>query len=175
MPGSRRAQTDLPSSEPRRSFVTAGIYGLWGVMSAMLGLPTLGYLLGPSRSRSAPVWTEATDLEKLPVDLPQEVIFQRSRIDGWKAIKEKTSAWVWKKADGDVVAFGPLCPHLGCAYRFNSEKKEFNCPCHTSAFDLEGKVLGGPSQRPLDRYDVRVENGKLLLGEVHRSDEKRVS
>ena len=29
---------------------------------------------------------------------------------------------------------------------------------------MEGKVVAGPAPRPLDQYETRVENGKLLLG-----------
>jgi Rieske Fe-S protein len=31
-------------------------------------------------------------------------------------------------------------------------------------FTIDGKVVGGPASRPLDRYAVRVENSKLLIG-----------
>ena len=36
---------------------------------------------------------------------------------------------------------------------------------------LDGKVVAGPAPRPLDRYETRVENGKLLLGPLHESTE----
>jgi len=33
-------------------------------------------------------------------------------------------------------------------------------------------VVSGPAPRPLDRYETKVENGKLLLGRLHQSKEK---
>lgn len=37
------------------------------------------------------------------------------------------------------------CPHLKCSLLFNSVEKTWDCPCHGSRFDLDGKVLIGPS------------------------------
>jgi menaquinol-cytochrome c reductase iron-sulfur subunit len=73
---------------------------------------------------------------------------------------------------GQVVAFAPQCTHLGCAYHWDEKNQNFLCPCHTSTFALDGRVLEGPAPRPLDRYESRVENGRLLLGRVIRSDEE---
>src|SRR6185369_16814552 len=53
---------------------------------------------------------------------------------------------------------------LGCAYHWEAARNQFVCPCHESRFSIDGKVLGGPAARPLDRYPVRVENSKLLIG-----------
>jgi menaquinol-cytochrome c reductase iron-sulfur subunit len=30
-------------------------------------------------------------------------------------------------------------------------------------FDTEGKVVGGPAPRPLDRLPVKIENGRLMV------------
>jgi Rieske Fe-S protein len=38
-----------------------------------------------------------------------------------------------------IVAFGPQCTHLGCAYHWNDSKDQFVCPCHNSFFSIEGK------------------------------------
>jgi menaquinol-cytochrome c reductase iron-sulfur subunit len=136
-----------------------------------LGVPAGVYLLFPPKSRKEEEWVEATDLATLEKDVPEEVVFRRNRVDGWKVSSEKTSAWVIKKSDTDVLAFAPQCTHLGCAYRFEERRKTFLCPCHTSNFDMEGKVIDGPAPRPLDRYQVRVQNGKLLLGAIQKAPE----
>jgi len=70
---------------------------------------------------------------------------------------EKSTAWVVKKSEDEIVAFSPQCPHLGCAVRWVAKKNEFLCT--------------GPAQRPLDRFEVKVEDQKLLLGSVRRSEE----
>lgn len=38
-----------------------------------------------------------------------------------------------------------LCPHLKCNLIFNEEELTWDCPCHSSRFDLDGNVIKGPS------------------------------
>ncbi len=39
----------------------------------------------------------------------------------------------------------PRCPHLGCALRWNETEHSWDCPCHGSRFDGEGKLLNNPA------------------------------
>ena len=39
----------------------------------------------------------------------------------------------------------PRCPHLGCALQWNSQEKSWDCPCHGSRFDAQGKRLNNPA------------------------------
>lgn len=39
------------------------------------------------------------------------------------------------------------CPHLGCALKYNKSEKSWDCPCHGSRFDLDGKILDNPAQK----------------------------
>lgn len=41
------------------------------------------------------------------------------------------------------------CPHLKCNLIFNEEELTWDCPCHGSRFDLDGKCIQGPSN-----YDI---------------------
>ena len=41
------------------------------------------------------------------------------------------------------------CPHLKCKLIFNSHELTWDCPCHGSRFNLDGKVINGPS-----KYDI---------------------
>jgi quinol---cytochrome c reductase iron-sulfur subunit, bacillus type len=126
----------------------------------------------PPRLLKENEWVEAGDIASLAPDSPVEMVFRRTRVDGWKISSEKSTAWVVKSPDNQVVAFGPQCTHLGCAYRWDESKNEFLCPCHTSLFSLSGKVLSGPAPRPLDRYETKIEGTKLLLGRLRQSSEQ---
>ena len=37
------------------------------------------------------------------------------------------------------------CPHMKCSLLFNEVEKLWECPCHGSKFDLDGKCIEGPS------------------------------
>ena len=86
--------------------------------------------------------------------------------------RSKSTAWVVKHADNSLVAFGPQCTHLGCAYHWDESKSEFLCPCHTSLFSIDGQVTSGPAPRPLDRYETKVEGKKLWLGPLQAPEKK---
>lgn len=144
------------------------IYGLWGVITSALTLPAAVYLLFPPKVKKATQWVDAGDLTQIQPKTPEEVVFRKNRVDGWKVTSEKSTAWVVKLADNQAVAFSPQCTHLGCAYHWDENNKNFLCPCHTSTFDIDGRVLSGPAPRPLDRFQVRVEGTKLLIGDLQK-------
>lgn len=150
----------------RRTFQLTGIFGLWAVMGAAMATPALIYLLFPPKARKKTDFVEAADLTELTINAPEEIVFRRNRADGWKVSSEKSSAWVVKTSATEAIAFAPSCTHLGCAYHWDERKKEFICPCHTSGFSVTGKVLSGPAPRDLDRYQIKMQGTKLMIGEV---------
>ena len=63
-------------------------------------------------------------------------------------------------------AMSSICTHLGCVVKHQGpgrKKEAFFCPCHGSRFDIEGSVLGGPAPRPLDRLELALDGGKLVV------------
>jgi menaquinol-cytochrome c reductase iron-sulfur subunit len=151
----------------RRGFHRMVIQLLGGLMAAVVAAPAAAYLLLKPKSTSGEDLVEIVDLADIPAGKPQEVVYYRTRIDGWKRTREKATAWVVKTSNQEAVAYNPACPHLGCAYHWDEERagapEAFVCPCHASAFSKEGEVLGGPAPRPLDRYVSKVEGGRLLV------------
>ena len=45
----------------------------------------------------------------------------------------------------------PRCPHLGCVLKWNSAERTWDCPCHGSRFDQEGRLLNNPANGDLKR------------------------
>ena len=41
------------------------------------------------------------------------------------------------------------CPHLGCSLIFNEVELTWDCPCHSSRFNIDGECIEGPSN-----YDI---------------------
>jgi len=155
----------MTSNSDRRGFFLTIVYGLWAAMAAALSLPAAIYLLLPPKLRRDTEWTDAGDVTKMVSDSPVEMVFRRNRTDGWRVLSEKSTAWA-VKLNNEIIAFAPQCTHLGCAYHWDDPKKQFLCPCHTSVFSIDGKVISGPAPRPLDRFNAKVENNKLLLGDI---------
>lgn len=165
------SQTEIQEQPSRRRFYLAGIYGLWALMGAALSLPAAVYLLLPPVAGRKEEWIEVGDIGTLTPGQPEEMSFQRVRKDGWKLITEKATAWVTRVSEKEVVAYTPMCTHLGCAYHWDEKNKHFLCPCHTSAFGLDGKVLMGPAPRALDRYLVKIDGTKLYVGGVTQGEQ----
>ena len=69
-----------------------------------------------------------------------------------------------REEEGVIEAFSLVCTHLGCTVVWNPEKKEFHCPCHDGLFDAHGNVLSGPPSSPLERWKVKVDGEKVLVG-----------
>jgi menaquinol-cytochrome c reductase iron-sulfur subunit len=153
----------------RRAFHLAVVYILGALIGLAMAIPTILYLLVPPKPRKQSKWIDAGDISALAPGVPVALSFQESRLDGWKLETEKKTAWVVKEANNQIVAFGPQCTHLACAYHWEMDEGKFKCPCHGSYFDIEGKVLAGPAPRPLDRYMTKIENNRLQIGELTQS------
>lgn len=65
--------------------------------------------------------------------------------------------------DGGILAISRKCTHLGCAVLWVAERKQFECPCHASLFDMTGNVIKAPALRALDLYLVSFERDKILV------------
>src|SRR4029077_7611100 len=91
------AEEQRPTAEStRRSFYIGAIYGIGVFISAALGLPAIAYLLLPPKAKKADEWIEIGDAPRLIPNAPVEMSFRHNRVDGWKIISEKGTAWVVK-------------------------------------------------------------------------------
>ncbi|CAM5247166.1 Glycine/D-amino acid oxidase-like deaminating enzyme/nitrite reductase/ring-hydroxylating ferredoxin subunit OS=Streptomyces violarus OX=67380 GN=FHS41_001727 PE=4 SV=1 [Streptomyces violarus] len=61
---------------------------------------------------------------------------------------------VYRDEDGNLHSFSARCTHLGCLVAFNSAERAWECPCHGSRFDTDGKVIQGPATKPLEQRDL---------------------
>jgi glycine/D-amino acid oxidase-like deaminating enzyme/nitrite reductase/ring-hydroxylating ferredoxin subunit len=52
---------------------------------------------------------------------------------------------IYQDEQGNAHCDSAICPHLGCIVKWNQGEKSWDCPCHGSRFDVEGKVLNGPA------------------------------
>ena len=45
------------------------------------------------------------------------------------------------------------CPHAGCKLLFNEVEKTWDCPCHGSRFNIDGKCICSPSNEDISTHD----------------------
>lgn len=62
-------------------------------------------------------------------------------------------AGAYRDDDGQVYIVDTTCTHLGCEVNWNHGDKTWDCPCHGSRFAVNGDVIEGPAEKPLERLD----------------------
>ncbi|HLE29140.1 MAG TPA: Rieske 2Fe-2S domain-containing protein [Anaerolineales bacterium] len=71
--------------------------------------------------------------------------------------------YISRLEDGGVLAMWQRCTHLGCTVPWRQDEGQFHCPCHSSLFNRQGEVIGGPAPRPLDIFPVSLKDGDLMV------------
>lgn len=57
---------------------------------------------------------------------------------------------VYRDQAGALHRVSAICTHQGCQVAFNPVERSWDCPCHGSRFDIDGRVLHGPALTPLE-------------------------
>ena len=99
-----------------------------------------------------------TSLFRLSTNLKQKVdkeILNQAllrTLEKYKAFKVKVRRgffWYYLDENKKEHIVYNLCPHLKCGLIFNAIEHTWDCPCHGSRFDIDGKSIEGPSN-----YDI---------------------
>ncbi len=61
---------------------------------------------------------------------------------------------VYRQGADAYQCVSAVCTHLGCIVRYNPLEKSWDCPCHSSRFDLEGRVIEGPALENLEKRSL---------------------
>ncbi|MDZ4771112.1 MAG: Rieske 2Fe-2S domain-containing protein [Chloroflexota bacterium] len=143
-----QVQVAAPS---RREF----LYHIWGAsIVLLLGQTTAGIIWF-----ALPIFKEGTfgGVFAFPPDkLPQQGVIPVSVPEGRFHLSYAP--------EGVVVLYG-VCTHLGCLPKWSDSNGRFECPCHGSKFELNGKYIEGPAPRSLDRFRTTVtfEDGSTAI------------
>jgi cytochrome b6-f complex iron-sulfur subunit len=65
--------------------------------------------------------------------------------------------------ENGVVALYQKCVHLGCRVPWCKSSQWFECPCHGSKYNRVGEKKGGPAPRGLDRFNVSIDGGQIVV------------
>ena len=143
-----------------------------GIATAAFTLPALGFAIGPmledtSRENWQSVGPEADFNEQTYVQRVINIVADigdpgKTTVYVRRFNPSRDSA---RNEDQPYVAVSTRCAHLGCPVRYIQASKKFVCPCHGGVYDFEGRVVGGPPVRPLDRFYTRVREGRVELGD----------
>ena len=102
-------------------FVASG-YNKWGMTSSMVAAMLLADMVTEKENTYAGVFDPSRNMIK-----PQ--LF----LNGCEAVKNLLTPTTRR------------CPHMGCALKWNVTEQSWDCPCHGSRFEKEGRVLDNPA------------------------------
>jgi len=159
---------DSYQAPPRRRFFKTFVTSIGAAIGGLLGVPLAGFYALPALKKSPTQWKLAGPVDKFSTGEIQLVPLQPLERRQWPEDWGQDAAWVYRRGADDFVVYSFHCTHVGCPVNWSPQAQRFFCPCHGGVFDREGRVLAGPPPRPLDRYEIRTENGGLYAGAVYR-------
>lgn len=158
--------------QSRRTFLKVGTVAVGGVVTVVVTVPLVREFLYPvgrhvvsTPDEPIDVGLKAEELEAGGAPVRVKLVASSVR-DAWNVESGVAvgSAWLRRNDAGEILAFTSVCPHLGCAIDFSEGEAAFRCPCHKSAFALDGEKQGGPAKRGLDPLPVSVgEEGRIKV------------
>jgi menaquinol-cytochrome c reductase iron-sulfur subunit len=147
----------------RRDFLSYLAVASGSVVAGLMGLPVIGFLLGPLLRREALVWRDVGAVSNFAVGDTVAVSFLNAAPVTWAGVAARSAAYLRRLDETTFLAFSVNCTHLGCPVRWQKEAELFMCPCHGGVFYADGSVAAGPVRSPLEGYPVRVHEGRVQI------------
>lgn len=133
----------------RRKFVKTSTWATTGLCCGMLGLPSS---CTPVQYLDATIEDQTMSVEKSLWIEGDFVLVRNSRLP----------APVYLRKDGqNYTALLLECTHKKCEVRPGTEV--LKCPCHGSEFNNGGKVLNGPAEKDLIRFETWHDQTHIFL------------
>lgn len=153
----------------RRAFLTVSTFAIGGFICVGIGAPAIPYIIGPSLKRSENQdFVRLGPVSKVELGTPTLFKVRVTKQAGWIVEEEQISIFALTDNGRDFICMSNICTHLGCRVRWIPDREQFLSPCHNGIFDKEGYVVSGPPPRPLDRYEVKVEDDQIYIGRLFR-------
>lgn len=109
-------------SDRTSQLYTASGFNKWGMTGAMVAAELLSDMILDKKNEFSDIFSTSRSMLK-----PQLLV------NSFEAVK-------------NLLSFsGRRCPHLGCALKWNSAEHSWDCACHGSRFDENGRVLDNPA------------------------------
>lgn len=117
-----------PYSRSCRNLYVATGFQKWGMTTAMAAAEILTDLVRGRENPYAPAFSPSRSMLR-----PQLAVNAAHAIGGL------------------LRPTAPRCPHMGCALRYNPQEHSWDCGCHGSRFDTNGRCLDNPANNDLKK------------------------
>ncbi len=152
----------LRFSTMRRREILVSVESALALLIAFLSAPSLLFWWRSARRREPEPadWSDLGAAVRIEEGRWQGKSVRLTRRDRWRETTLEEAVFVRRRGEA-IEVLSPVCPHASCLVRLQGDG--FDCPCHRSRFDGEGRSLEGPTRRPLDRLESKVESGRLFV------------
>jgi len=133
------------------------------VAATLVGIPVIGYILGPVRRRAAQAWIRLGPLERFPEGQTRLATYENPLRVAWDGVTANIPCWVRRINGERFQVFAINCTHLGCPVRWFPESGLFMCPCHGGVYYADGEHASGPPPRRLYQYEYKIDGDRLLV------------
>jgi Rieske Fe-S protein len=143
-------------------YIVTGDSGLGMTHGAIASILLTDTILGRKNT-----WAEAYDPSRIKIGAVGDFVSENlnvaaqyldwltpGEIDSVEKIAPGTGAVVrhgltklaaYRDENGILCEHSAVCTHLNCIVAWNSSEKTWDCPCHGSRFNVQGKVINGPA------------------------------
>jgi len=146
--------------------LTLGTLAGWMFCERVLGRATRwDKLYDPNRPAKSASGTGLRKIPRTPVRRETATVGSPRELaigEGAWYLHQGRRLGIYRTGSRTFRATDPHCTHLGCFVEWNALERSWDCPCHGSRFDIDGRVLDGPACRPLKVVELstRVALGK---------------
>ncbi len=153
------------AAHSRRAFLFKLSVLLNAAVGAVLAVPLVGYLLGPTDKKESGVgsWISLGQAQQFPIGETRLVDFQSPVTSLGDGETAKVACWVRRISAQQFQVFAINCAHLGCPVRWFAQSKLFLCPCHGGAYYEDGSRAAGPPERGLFEYSAKLDGDSLVI------------
>jgi len=157
--------TPAPAAKSRRTFLFKLSLLVNAAVGALVGVPFLGYLLGPALEKGSRYnsWISLGALTQFPEGETRLVDYRNPVTTPWDGETGNVACWVRRISGRQFQVFAINCAHLGCPVRWFAQSKLFLCPCHGGAYYADGSRASGPPPRGLFEYKHKISGGQLMI------------
>jgi glycine/D-amino acid oxidase-like deaminating enzyme/nitrite reductase/ring-hydroxylating ferredoxin subunit len=157
----------------KRLFVATG-FDAWGITNSFVAGEILAAAVTGQKHPAAPIFDpQRSSLLKGASEFVKGNVQAGLHLAGDRLLRAKASSLdelepgqgsvvsigaeqlaVVRAEDGSLSAVSAVCTHMGCIVDWNHVDRSWDCPCHGSRFDRDGRVIAGPATEALARREL---------------------
>lgn len=136
------------------------------IFIASMGASTLAALLQGCQKYESPTQppTQPPSGSKFTIRLSEHP--ELAQVGGFKTFNiNSTPVIVFRTGQTTFKALSMICTHQGCTTNWVNSVQQFQCPCHGSKFDKDGRVIQGPATQNLRTYttEYKSDTNELII------------